>query len=151
MRLSALLLLPLLLLSACAESLKQFNDGVRVKQRHTMPGDWNSAGRTEWKSCRPNQLVYSAYWAEKGIPKVCPDEIDPNATLAVNEGVADSPSYRDLVVPATITGAFQAGGLIGLGAMMPKPENKVSVRQVNQYRNSTMYANPTPVPSWLGE
>jgi hypothetical protein len=34
---------------------------------------------------------------------------------------------------------------------MPKPENKVSVRQVNQYRNSTMYANPTPVPSWLGE
>jgi hypothetical protein len=148
MRLSALLLLPLLFLSACAESLEHFHRGDKIVERHHMPGTWGVPGNTSYTECRPEQMVHSKFWGKK----VCPDSIDSNATLAVDRGYVQTPNYASLVVPS----AIQAAGMVGMGGLISHGLQNQNVSRMtqsvtNQYRNSTMYANPTPVPSWLGE
>lgn len=96
----------LLALSACGESLKHFHRGNKIVERHHMPGDWNVPGNTTYTECEEKQMVPSAYWGKN----VCPDSIDPNATLAVDRGNIPSPNYAQLVVPSAINGAAMLGG-----------------------------------------
>lgn len=132
----------LLVLSGCAESLDHFHKGIKVAERHYAPGSWGIPGQVTWTECRENQMVHSVYWAKK----VCPDTIEQNAPLAIDRGSVQTASYKDLVVPAVIHGAFFVGGMSALGALTPA----TNVRQTNNVsgstvRTSTLLIN-APVP-----
>ena len=139
---SLTLLSLLFLLSACAESLEHFHRGNKVAERHYVPGSWGIPGQVSWTECRPSQMVHSIYWAKQ----VCPDTIDESAPLAIDRGAIQTASYKDLVVPAAIHGAFFVGGMSALGAIMPS----TNVTQTNSVtgstvRTSTLLIN-SPVP-----
>lgn len=145
------LVLALAVLAGCAnrgslevkkagESIGIYHEGKRIKQRHVVESEWGVPGEVAYVSCRPDQLTFDAFW---GIP-TCPDKIDQNATLAVDEGRAQIASYKDLVIPATISGLFQVAAFGTLGAVMPAP--KLNVRQTGpEIRTSTLLLN-APVP-----
>lgn len=134
------LLTGLVLLSGCAESLDHFHKGIKVAERHYAPGSWGIPGQVTWTECRENQMIHSVYWAKK----VCPDTIEPNAPLAIDRGSVQTASYKDLVVPAAIQGAFTFGGFVALAKLSPE----VRVNQANYgspIRTSTLLIN-APVP-----
>jgi hypothetical protein len=131
-----------LLVSGCAETLDHFHKGNKIKERHYVPGTWGIPGEVAWTECREDQMKWSEFWKKK----VCNDTIDPNATLAVDGGVRQTASYKDLVVPATINGLFSVAAFGTLGALIPE----TNVRQVNNIsgspvRTSTLLIN-APVP-----
>jgi hypothetical protein len=136
------------LLAGCAESLDHFHRGDKIVERHYMPGSWGIPGNVSYTECRPEQMKHSTFWAKK----VCPDSIEPNAPLSVDRGYLATASYKDLVIPS----ALQAAGMVGMGGLISHGLQNQNVGRMtqsvtNQYRSSTLYANPTPVPSWLGE
>ena len=87
-------------------------------------------------------MVHSIYWAKK----VCPDTIDENAPLAIDKGSTQTASYKDLVVPAAIHGAFFVGGMSALGALIPATNvNQINNVSGSTVRTSTLLIN-SPVP-----
>ena len=116
-------------------------------------------------------LVCLHEWGEHDHPTLAsPDRIEPGNGLLLFFRVADfdaadnivvvgstygglDGSYKDLVVPAAISGAFQFGGFVAFAKLMP--ETKVNVRNINNTmpgaRFSTGYFNATPAPAWLGQ
>jgi hypothetical protein len=135
----------MLLLAGCgtAERLDTFHRGIKLVDRHYISGDWGIPGDVSYTECRPDQTVWSSFWSRK----VCPDTIEPNAPLAVDRGHLATASYKDLVIPAAITGSFQFGGFVALAKLSPT----VSVRQLqsNNFNASTGYVNGATVPSWV--
>lgn len=113
------------------ESLDIYHNGKDIEQVHTADARWGQPGRVASTECKPNQLTHDAFW---GIP-TCPSKYDEHATLGVDVGRTSVASYRDLVVPATITGLFQVASFGTLGAVMPKPS--VNVRQTGPTINET--------------
>lgn len=98
------------------ETLDIYHEGKRIKQRHAVDAEWGKPGDVSYTTCRPDQLSHDSFW---GI-NTCADTIDPNATLAVEAGRVQTASYKDLVIPATITGLFQVAAFGTLGAVMPR-------------------------------
>lgn len=142
MRYLLLSLCAVLLLSGCAakEKLDIFHRGNDIVQRHFIPGDWDIPPSTTENLCVEEKMVWSVFWAKK----VCPGELEKNAPLSVHVAHVSGASYRDLVVPATISGLFQVAAFGTLGAVMPAP--KLNVRQTGpEIRTSTLLLN-APVP-----
>lgn len=104
----------LLLLSGCAERLKHYHQGNDVVERHIIPGSWDEPGRVAERTCQESLMVDSKFWGKK----VCPSDVDKNATLSVDRGTVQTASYRDLVVPPVINGAFFMGGMAILGTQI---------------------------------
>lgn len=104
----------MVLLSGCAERLKHYHQGNDVVERHIIPGSWDEPGRVAERTCSESIMVDSKFWGKK----VCPSDIDKNASVAVDRGTIQTASYRDLVVPATIQGAFFMGGMAVLGTQV---------------------------------
>lgn len=129
------------------EQIDIFHEGKDIKQRHVIETEWGKPGDVSYMRCRPDQLKHDDFW---GI-KTCSGSIDANAPLSIEIGRTVVASYRDLVVPATISGLFQVAAFGTLGAVMPAP--KVDVRQnaLTGSRFSTGYFNSTPAPAWLGQ
>ena len=129
------------------EQIDVFHEGKDIKQRHVIETEWGKPGDVSYVRCRPDQLTMDKYW---GIP-TCTGTIDANASLAIEIGRTVVASYRDLVVPATISGLFQVAAFGTLGAVMP--DIKVDVRQnaLTGSRFSTGYFNSAPAPAWLGQ
>lgn len=152
-------LLLCLLVSGCAanrgnlhvekagETLDVYHEGKEIKQRHVIKAEWGVPGDVSYIRCRPEQLSLDAFW---GI-RTCSGTLDSNTVLAVDLGRVTIASYRDLVLPATISGLFQVAAFGTLGAVMPAM--KVDVRQnaLTGSRFSTGYFNSTPAPAWLGQ
>ncbi len=113
------------------ESLDIFHNGKDIEQIHTVDARWGAQGRMASTDCHPSQLSYDEFW---GIP-TCPSKYDKNTTLGVESGRTQLASYKDLVIPATITGLFQVASFGTLGAVMPKPN--VNVRQTGPTINET--------------
>lgn len=138
-------------LTGCAtkEKLDIFHRGNDIVQRHFIPGDWDIPPSTTENLCVEEKMVWSTFWNKN----VCPGELEKNAPLSVHVAHVSGASYRDLVIPATISGAFQVAAFGTLGAVMPKPH--VNVQQTTNAlpgaRFSTGYFNSTPAPSWLGQ
>lgn len=138
----SVLLMGLVLLTGCVnrgnlrveragESLDIYHNGKDIEQVHTADARWGQPGRTASTECKPSQLSYDDFW---GIP-TCPSKYDQHATLGVDVGRTQLASYKDLVIPATITGLFQVASFGTLGAVMPKPS--VNVRQTGPTINET--------------
>ena len=134
-----------LLLTACGgEKLKHYHQGNDILERHIILSSWDEPGRVAERTCTPAIMEDSEFWKKK----VCPSDIDKNARLSVDRGRIASASYKDLVIPASISGAFQVAAFGTLAAVMPAP--KVDVRQMNNVsgstvRTSTLLIN-APVP-----
>lgn len=141
MRAMILSLCPMaLLMTGCVERLEHFHRGNKIIERHYIPGDWSIPGDVSKTECRPEQMEWSAFWSKK----VCPDTIEKNAPLAVERGSVQTASYKDLVVPAAIQGAFTFGGFVALAKLSPE----VRINQANYgspIRTSTLLING-PVP-----
>jgi len=131
----------IVLLTGCAkESLGIFHRGNEIVQRHHIAGDWDIPSSTHETLCVEAKMEWSVFWGKK----VCPGELDKNASIGVTVAHVNSASYKDLVVPAVITGAFQFGGFVALAKLSPK----VDIRQANYgspIRTSTLLIN-APVP-----
>lgn len=129
------------------ETLDVYHEGKEIKQRHVIKAEWGVPGDVSYIRCRPEQLSMDDFW---GI-RTCSGTLDKNTVLAVDLGRVTIASYRDLVLPATISGLFQVAAFGTLGAVMP--EMKVDVRQnaLTGSRFSTGYFNSTPAPAWLGQ
>lgn len=111
----ALVLLSMcVLLTACAERLKFYHEGNDVVQRHVIPGSWDEPGRVSERTCFEQEMVDSSFWGRK----VCPSDIEKNAKLSVSRGTIQTASYRDLVTPAVIQGAFFMGGAAIIGTQV---------------------------------
>ncbi len=98
------------------ESLDIFHAGKMIEQEHTKEARWGKPGGVSSVTCYPSQLTYDDFW---GIP-TCPGTTDKNASLAVEVARTSTASYKDLVIPATITGLFQVAAFGTLGAVMPR-------------------------------
>lgn len=107
-------LLMLVVMTGCVERLDHFHRGNKVIERHYIPGDWSIPGDVSKTECRPDQMEWSTFWGKK----VCPDTIENNAPMAVERGSVQTASYKDLVVPAAIQGAFFMGGMAILGTQI---------------------------------
>lgn len=156
---SMVLVMLCLLVSGCAanrgnlhvekagETLDVYHEGKEIKQRHVIKAEWGVPGDVSYIRCRPEQLSLDAFW---GI-RTCSGTLDSNTVLAVDLGRVTIASYRDLVLPATISGLFQVAAFGTLGAVMPAM--KVDVRQnaLTGSRFSTGYFNSAPAPAWLGQ
>jgi len=132
----------LLIVSGCAskEKLDIFHRGNEIVQRHHISSEWDIAPSTHETLCTEPSMVWSVFWGKK----VCPGELDKNASMGVTVAHASGASYKDLVVPATISGAFQFGGFVALAKLSPA----VRVNQANYgspIRTSTLLING-PVP-----
>ncbi len=130
----------LVLLTGCAERLDHFHRGNKIIERHFIPGDWSIPGDVSKTECRSEQMEWSTFWGKK----VCGDTIDKNAVLAVDRGSVQTASYKDLVIPAAIHGAFTFGGFVALAMLSPE----VQINQANYgspIRTSTLLIN-APVP-----
>lgn len=129
------------------QSLGIYHEGKEIKQRHVIESEWGVPGDVSYIRCRPEQLSFDDFW---GI-RTCPGTLDKNTTLSVDIGRVVITSYKDLVIPATITGLFQVAAFGTFAAVMP--EMKVDVRQnaLTGSRFSTGYFNTTPAPAWLGQ
>ena len=141
----------LLMVTGCAskEKLDIFHRGNEIVQRHHISSEWDIAPSTHETLCTEASMVWSTFWSKK----VCPGELDKNASMGVTVAHVGGASYKDLVVPAAISGAFQFGGFVAFAKLMP--ETKVNVRNINNTmpgaRFSTGYFNATPAPAWLGQ
>ncbi len=129
------------------QSIGIYHEGKEIKQRHVIESEWGVPGDVSYIRCRPEQLAYDDFW---GI-RTCPGTLDKNTTLGVDLGRVTITSYKDLVLPATISGLFQVAAFGTFAAVMP--EMKVNVRQnaLTGSRFSTGYFNSTPAPAWLGQ
>lgn len=122
------------------EALDIFHAGKMIEQQHTKDARWGQPGGVSSVTCYPSQLTHDDFW---GIP-TCPGTTDKNASLSVEVARTSTSSYKDLVIPATISGLFQVASFGTLAAVMPKPE--VNVRQTGpEIRTSTLLLN-APVP-----
>lgn len=120
----------------CVERLDHFHRGNKIIERHYIPGDWSIPGDVSKTECRPDQMEWSVFWGKK----VCPDTVEKNAPLAVERGSIQTASYKDLVVPAAIQGAFTFGGFVALAKLSPE----VRINQANYgspIRTSTLLIN----------
>lgn len=113
------------------EALDIFHAGKMIEQRHTKEARWGTPGEVSSATCYPTQLSYDDFW---GI-QTCPGTTDKNASLSVEVARTSTASYKDLVIPATISGLFQVAAFGTLAAVMPKPE--VNVRQTGPTINET--------------
>lgn len=113
------------------EALDIFHAGKMIEQQHTKEARWGTPGGVSSVTCYPSQLTYDDFW---GIP-TCPGTTDKNASLSVEVARTSTASYKDLVIPATISGLFQVASFGTLAAVMPKPE--VNVRQTGPTINET--------------
>lgn len=113
------------------ESLGIYHEGPEIKQRHVIEAEWGVPGDVSYIRCRPEQMAFNQFW---GI-HTCPGTLDKNTALAVDLARVQTASYKDLVIPATISGLFQVASFGTLGAVMPKPE--VNVRQTGPTINET--------------
>ena len=104
----------MVLLSGCAERLKHYHQGNDVVERHIIPSSWDEPGRVAERTCFPQEMVDSEFWKKK----VCPSDVDKNAKLSVDRGTIQTASYKDMVVPAAIHGAFFMGGMAILGTQI---------------------------------
>lgn len=128
-----------LLLAGCAESLDHFHRGNKIVERHHIPGTWSIPGDTTKTECRAEQMVWSTHWGKK----VCPDTVDPNATLAVDRGSVSTKPYKDIVLSEAIHGLFFVAGLGTLGALMPATTVTQSVTGGTVYASTL---NGTAIP-----
>ena len=102
------------MMAGCAERLKHYHQGNDVVERHIIPGSWDEPGRVAERTCAESQMIDSKFWGKK----VCPSDVDKNATLSVDRGTIQTASYRDLVVPPAVSGAFFMGGMAILGTQI---------------------------------
>lgn len=130
--------LSLLMVAACGETLKHFHRGNKIVERHHMPGDWNVPGNTTYTECDEKQMIWSAYWSKK----VCPDSIDPHATLAVDRGNIPSPNYAQLVVPSAINGAAMLGGAAMIMQGLKRAQMTQSVTGTQTQTNIPVFESP---------
>jgi hypothetical protein len=163
MRLSTLLLLPLLLLSACASHYEGthsdwevFQVGQMCYQQGHGELKFNVPGQLPADKCRCDQLILTKRIVVKAgqSPEAlaCPVSQTVESYQTQHVGVVTVKAPADNYVPAAghaLSGLFLGTGL-GYG-LVHQNANRMTQSVTNQYRNSTMYANPTPVPSWLGE
>ena len=118
------------------EALDIFHNGKDIEQIHTVDARWGRQGRAASTECKPSQLSHDEFW---GIP-TCPSKYDQHATLGVDAGRTQTASYKDLVVPAAISGLFQVAAFGTFAAVMPRTD--VNVRQTGTTINeifSTKY------------
>lgn len=144
----------LLLLSGClnrgnlrveraGEALDIFHAGKMIEQQHTKEARWGTPGGVSSVTCYPSQLSYDDFW---GIP-TCPGTTDTNASLSVEVARATTASYKDLVIPATITGLFQVAAFGTLGAVMPRTQVTNTTNAGVSVRTSTFAGEvPAGVP-----
>lgn len=114
MRAMILGLCAMVLLSGCAERLKHYHQGNDVVERHIIPSSWDEPGRVAERTCSESNMIDSKFWGKK----VCPSDVDKNAVLSVDRGTIQTASYKDMVVPAAIHGAFFMGGMAILGTQI---------------------------------
>lgn len=131
MGLAGVLLCLLMVGCATKEKLDIFHRGNDIVQRHFIPGDWDIPPSTTENLCVEEKMIWSVFWSKK----VCPGELEKNAPLSVSVAHASGASYKDLVIPATISGLFQVASFGTLAAVMPKPQ--VNVRQTGPTINET--------------
>jgi hypothetical protein len=132
----------LMFVTGCAskEKLDIFHRGNEIVQRHHISSEWDIAPSTHETLCTETSMVWSVFWGKK----VCPGELDKNASMGVTVAHVGGASYKDLVVPAAISGAFQFGGFVALAKLSPA----VRINQANYgspIRTSTLLING-PVP-----
>lgn len=116
------------------EALDIFHNGKMIEQQHTKEARWGTPGGVSSVTCYPNQLTYDDFW---GI-QTCPGTTDKNASLAVEVARVSTASYKDLVIPATISGLFQVAAFGTLGAVMPKTEVRNTSTYSQELRTSTL-------------
>jgi len=111
------------------ESIDIFHNGKDIEQIHTVDARWGRQGRTASTECKPSQLSHDDFW---GIP-TCPSKYDQHATLGVDVARTQTASYKDLVIPAVISGLFQVASFGTFAAVMPRTD--VNVRQTGATTN----------------
>lgn len=142
----------LVLLSGCAERLKHYHQGNDVVERHIIPSSWDEPGRVAERTCFPHEMVDSDFWKKK----VCPSDVDKNAVLSVDRGMIQTASYKDMVVPAAIHGAFFMGGMAILGTQInsglqnqPQAQGALagsSISTLNMRGTGPAFAGMRPAP-----
>lgn len=116
------------------EALDIFHKGKMIEEQHTKEARWGTPGGVSSVTCYPSQLTYDDFW---GIP-TCPGTTDKNASLSVEVARVSTASYKDLVIPATISGLFQVAAFGTLGAGMPKTEVRNTSTYSQELRTSTL-------------
>jgi hypothetical protein len=152
-----------LLLGGCATKYEGTTSDFETFQVGTMcytvgHGEmkFNAPSPMPWQSCRCDQrilvkrIVVKAGQSPEAV--ACPSEESKESYQTHQMEPMQVKAMADNYVPAAgqaLSGAFIGTG-IGYG-LVNQNVSRMTQSVTNQYRNSTMYANPTPVPAWLGE
>ena len=114
MRAMMLGLCAMVLLSGCADKMTMYDLGSMWKQEHFIPPTFFKPGSVEYIKCNKGATHKSDKWKMD----LCGSLVDDNAKLAFDASQMSTASYKDLVIPAAIHGAFFMGGMAILGTQI---------------------------------